>query len=60
LGWKKLFIKGMKKTLEKIGCVAEICPEFLEVKMEKAEGPAVDGANVKIGEFVSTLKNFLK
>jgi flavodoxin len=60
LGWKKLFIKGMKKTLEKIGCVAEICPEFLEVKMEKAEGPAFDGADAKIKEYVSTLKNFLK
>ena len=60
LGWKKLFIKGMKKTLEKIGCVTEICPEFLEIKMEKAEGPAVDGANAKIEEYVSTLKNFLK
>lgn len=60
LGWKKLFIKGMKKTLEKIGCVSEICPEFLEVKMEKAEGPAFDGADAKIKEYVSTLKNFLK
>jgi len=59
LGWKKLFIKGMKKTLEKIGCVSEICPEFLEVKMEKAEGPAFDGADAKIEEYVSTLKNFL-
>ena len=29
LGWKKLFIKGMKKTLNKIGCVEEICPEYL-------------------------------
>ena len=60
LGWKKLFIKGMKKTLEKIGCVTEICPEFLEIKMEKAEGPAFDGADAKIEEYVSTLKNFLK
>lgn len=59
LGWKKLFIKGMKKTLEKIGCVAEICPEFLEIKMEKAEGPAFDGADAKIKEYISTLKNFL-
>ncbi len=59
LGWKKLFIKGMKKTLEKIGCVSEICPEFLEVKMQKPEGPPVEGADTKIDEFVSTLKDFL-
>ena len=60
LGWKKLFIKGMKKTLGKIGCVEEVCPEYLEVKMQKAEGPAIEGADVKIGEFISTLKEFMK
>jgi len=60
LGWKKMFIKGMKKTLEKIGCVSEICPEYLEIKMEKAEGPAIEGADVKIEKYISTLKNFLK
>ena len=60
LGWKKLFIKGMKKTLEKIGCVEEICPEFLEVKMQKPEGPAVEGSDAKIGEYISTLKEFMK
>ena len=59
LGWKKFFIKGMKKTLEKIVCVAEICPEFLEIKMQKAEGPPVQGADTKIDEYVFTLKNFL-
>ncbi len=60
LGWKKLFIKGMKKTLEKIGCVEEICPEFLEVKMQKPEGPAIEGSDAKIGEYISTLKEFMK
>ena len=60
LGWKKLFIKGMKKTLGKIGCVEEVCPEYLEVKMQKAEGPAIEGADVKIGEFILTLKEFMK
>jgi flavodoxin len=59
LGWRNLFIKGMKKTLEKASCFEEICPEFLEVKMEKPEGPAVEGANAKIKEFVSTLKEFM-
>ncbi|MEE9376618.1 MAG: hypothetical protein V3V33_01105 [Candidatus Lokiarchaeia archaeon] len=60
LGWKKFFIKGMKKTLEKIGCVEEICPEFLEVKMQKPEGPAVEEADAKIEKFISTLKEFMK
>jgi len=60
LGWKKFFIKGMKKTLGKIGCVEEVCPEYLEVKMQGAEGPAVEGADAKIGEFILTLKEFMK
>jgi flavodoxin len=59
LGWKNFFIKGMTKTLEKAACVGEICPEFLEVKMEKAEGPAIEGTDAKVGEFISTLRNFM-
>jgi len=60
LGWKKFFIRGMKKTLGKIGCVEEVCPEYLEVKMQGAEGPAVEGADAKIGGFILTLKEFMK
>jgi len=60
LGWKKLFIKGMKKTLNKIGCVEEICSEYLEVKMQGAEGPAEEGADAKIGDYILTLKEFMK
>ncbi|NVM16855.1 MAG: flavodoxin family protein [Candidatus Lokiarchaeota archaeon] len=60
LGWKNFFIKGMKKTLDKAECIGEICPDFLEVKMEKAEGPAVQGADAKIGEFISTLREFMQ
>ena len=58
LGWKKLFIKGMKKTLEKVGCVEEVCPEYLEVKMQGAEGPAAEGSDGKIQEYISILKAF--
>jgi flavodoxin len=59
LGWKKLFIKGMKKTLERVAYVNELCPEFLEVKVEKAEGPLVNGSDAKIERYVSSLNNFL-
>lgn len=59
LGWKNFFIKGMKKSLEKAECFDEICPEYLEVKMEKAEGPAVEGSDTKIQEFISTLTDFM-
>lgn len=60
LSWKKLFIKGMKKTLEKVGCVEEVCPEYLEIKMQKPEGPAVEGSDAKIEGYISTLKEFMK
>jgi flavodoxin len=59
LRWKKLFIKGMKKTLDKVDCVGEICPEFLELKVEKAEGPLIEGSDSKINAYVSNLSNFL-
>ena len=60
LGWKKLFIRGMKKILDKVGCVEEICPEYLEVRLQGAEGPAREGADAKIAEYLITLKEFLK
>jgi len=60
LGWKKFFLKGIKKTLKKFGCIEEICPEYLEVRMQGAEGPAREGADEKITEFISTLKEFMK
>ena len=59
LGWRNMFIKGMKKTLDKAKCVGDICPDFLEVKMQKAEGPAVEGSDEKIGDYISSLRNFL-
>lgn len=59
LKWRKLFIRGMKKTLGKIECVEDVCPDFLEVKMQGAEGPAVEGADEKIGQFISTLATFM-
>ncbi|MFX1410068.1 MAG: flavodoxin family protein [Promethearchaeota archaeon] len=60
LRWKKIFIKGMKKTLDKVGCVGEVCPEYLEVKMQRAEGPAIEGADTKIAKYISTLQEFMK
>jgi len=59
LRWKKIFIKGMKKTLEKVGCFEEVCPEYLEIKLHGAEGPAEEGAYAKIEEYISTLKEFM-
>ena len=60
MGWKKMFIKGMKKTLEKVGCVEEVCPEYLEVRLQRAQGPAREGAEEKIADYLNTLKEFMK
>ena len=59
LSWKKFFIRGMKKTLKKIGCVENVCPEYLEVRVQGAEGPIREGEDAKISKFISTLKEFL-
>ncbi len=60
LRWMKFFIRGIKKTLKKVGCVEEVCPEYLEVKMQGAEGPAVEGSDAKIEEYITTLKEFMQ
>jgi hypothetical protein len=49
----------MKKTLKKIGCVENVCPEYLEVRVQGAEGPIREGEETKISKFISTLKEFL-
>ncbi|MFX1568675.1 MAG: hypothetical protein ACFFCV_09935 [Promethearchaeota archaeon] len=59
LSWKKMFIKSMKKTLDKVGCVEDVCPEYLEVRMQGAEGPAREGADEKVSGYLKTLKEFL-
>jgi len=59
LKWKKFFIRGMKKTVSKLGCVEEVCTDILEIRLQGAKGPARDGADEKIEKFVSTLKEFM-
>lgn len=60
LKWRKFFIRGIKKTLKKIGCVGDVCPEFLEIRMQTAEGPVEEGSDIKIQHYISTLQQFLK
>lgn len=57
--WKNLFIRGMKKTLNNMSCVEEVCPDFLEVRLQGAKGPAREGADEKIESYISSLKEFL-
>ena len=60
LKWKNFFIKGMKKTVSKLGCVEDVCTDILEVRLEGPKGPAREGANEKINNYVLTLKEFMK
>ncbi|MFX1276997.1 MAG: hypothetical protein ACFFBP_19225 [Promethearchaeota archaeon] len=59
LSWKKLFSKGMRKALEKSTCIGEICPEFLELRLEGPQGPEREGQDEKIEQYLKTLKEFI-
>ena len=60
LKWKNFFIKGMKKTVNKLGCVEDVCTDILEIRLEGAQGPAREGEDEKINKFVTTLREFMK
>jgi len=58
--WKDSKKSGMIKTLKKTTCVGEICPEYLEVRMQKIEGPAEEGYETKVDEFIPKLISFIE
>lgn len=60
LKWKNIFSRGMRKTLKKSTCIGEICPEFLEVRIQKQMGPAVEGQDGKIQAYIKKLIDFLE
>ncbi len=60
LKWKKFFIRGIKKTVKKVGCFEEVCPEYLEVRLQGAEGPFREGEEAKVKEYLITLRTFLQ
>ena len=59
MGWKKRFSKRMSKTLEESTCVGEICPEFLEIRLQGPKGPEREGQEKKIEEYLTKLKEFI-
>jgi menaquinone-dependent protoporphyrinogen IX oxidase len=50
----------MEKALKKATCIGEICPEYLEVRMQKIEGPAEEGYEPKVDEFAIKLTSFIQ
>ncbi len=59
LSWKKLFSKGMKKALEKSNCIGEICPEYLEIRLQGAEGPERGDQEEKKKQYLEMLKEYI-
>ncbi len=60
VSWKKRFSKGMRKALKKSTCIGDVCPEFLEVKMQAQKGPAAEGQGDKIQTYIKKLIEFLE
>ena len=49
----------MRKALEKSTCIGDLCPEILEVIMEKQKGPAAEGQEETIQNYINMLKDFI-
>jgi len=49
----------MRKALEKSTCIGEVCPEFLELRLQGPEGPERGGQEEKIKQYITTLKAFI-
>ncbi len=60
LQWKDRFSKGMRKAFEKSTCIGDLCPEFLNVRMQGQKGPAIEGQDDKIQKYIKKLIDFLE
>ncbi|MFX1339793.1 MAG: flavodoxin domain-containing protein [Promethearchaeota archaeon] len=57
--WTDKFSRGMRKALEKTTCIGDSCPEILDVAMQKSKGPAAEGQEEKIQNYIKNLLKFL-
>ncbi len=39
--WTDKFSRGMRKALEESTCIGDVCPEILDVKIEKKKDPTI-------------------
>ncbi len=58
--WTVKFSRGLRKALEKSTCIGDVCPEFLEVRMQGQKGPASEGQDEKIQNYITTLVEFIE
>lgn len=40
--WTDKFSRGMRKALEESTCIGDVCPEILDVKIEKKKDPIIE------------------
>ena len=59
VSWTDKFSRGMRKALEKSSCIGDLCPEILEVSMQKQKGPATEGQDEKIQNYIKMLIDFI-
>ena len=60
VSWTDKFSRGMRKALEKSTCIGDLCPEILEVTMEKQKGPAAEGQEETIQNYINMLINYIE
>jgi len=60
LQWKDRFSRGLRKALEKSTCIGDLCPEILEVTMEKQKGPAAESQEETIQNYINMLINYIE
>ncbi len=58
--WKERFSKGMKKALEKSTCIGDFCQDILEVTIQGQKGPAAEGQEEKIQNYIKLLLEYLE
>ena len=57
--WTDKFARGMSKALNNTTCVGDLCPEILEVQMASQKGPAKEGQDEKIQNYIKMLMEFI-
>ncbi len=57
---KKLFKRGMVKTIRNAKNIENVYSEVLEVKMKSMKGPAEEGQEQKIQDFINNIKVYLE
>ncbi|MBN1215628.1 MAG: flavodoxin family protein [Candidatus Lokiarchaeota archaeon] len=58
--WKKLFKKGLDKTIKKLNNFTNMYHEFLEVRLYGMRGPIREGQEEKINNFIQNLKEYIE